>query len=95
MPGKVTITHHHNGSLVEVWVVPGAARSEIAGSYDGAVRVRVAAPPEAGKANRAASLLLKRNLRARDVYLERGARSRRKQFVVVGLEPSEVEARLG
>ena len=95
MPGRITIADHNDGSLIEVWVVPGAARSEIGGPHDGAVRVRVAAAPEAGKANQAVARLLKRHLGARDVYLVRGLHSRRKQFVVVGMDPTEVAARLG
>ena len=35
-----------------VRIVPRASRSEIAGEYDGALRVRVAAPPVDGAANR-------------------------------------------
>ena len=37
--------------LVEVKAVPGASRSEVGGLRDGALLVRVAAPPEKGKAN--------------------------------------------
>ena len=37
--------------LVEVKVVPGASVSRVAGIRDGALLVRVAAPPEKGKAN--------------------------------------------
>ena len=94
MPARITITDHSDGSLIEVWVVPGAARSEMGGPHDGAVRVRVTAAPEAGKANEAAARLLKRHLGARDVYIVRGLHSRRKQFVVVGKKLTEVAARL-
>ena len=40
-------------TIVDVWVVPGANRSEIVGVHNDALRVRVAAPPEHGEANRA------------------------------------------
>ena len=41
-----------NGSLVfRVRVVPRASRSEITGEHDGALRVRIAAPPVEGAAN--------------------------------------------
>jgi uncharacterized protein (TIGR00251 family) len=51
-----------DGDDVLVWVkaVPGASRDEIAGVLGGRLKVRVAAPPEGGKANRAIAMLLAR-----------------------------------
>ena len=40
------------GLTFAVRVVPRASRSEIAGEYNGALRVRIAAPPVEGAANR-------------------------------------------
>jgi uncharacterized protein (TIGR00251 family) len=41
-----------NGSLTfKVRVVPRASRSEVVGEHDGALRVRIAAPPVDGAAN--------------------------------------------
>ena len=37
--------------LLDVKVVPGASRTEVAGMKDGRLRLRVAAAPEDGKAN--------------------------------------------
>jgi len=85
---------HADGTLLDVWVVPGARRSEIVGAYDGALRVRIAAAPEDGNANRAVAELLKRELEATGVYLEKGPRSRRKQFVIEGRTPNELSTRL-
>jgi uncharacterized protein (TIGR00251 family) len=41
-----------NGVTFSVRVVPRASRSEVAGLHDGALRIRVAAPPVEGAANR-------------------------------------------
>jgi uncharacterized protein (TIGR00251 family) len=42
----------NNGTLTfKVRVVPRASRSEIVGEHDGALRVRIAAPPVDGAAN--------------------------------------------
>jgi uncharacterized protein (TIGR00251 family) len=42
-----------DGSVTfQVYVVPRASRSEIAGEHNGALRVRLAAPPVDGAANR-------------------------------------------
>jgi uncharacterized protein YggU (UPF0235/DUF167 family) len=70
--------------------VPRAASTEIAGVHDGAVRIRVAAAPEKGKANAAAAAALSAALGALPVRLERGAASRRKRFVVVGASAAQV-----
>lgn len=79
------------GVVVEVWAIPGASVSAIDGFHDGALRVRVAAAPEGGAANRAIQKLLKRATRARKVQLIRGAESRRKTFLLEGV--SEVTVR--
>ena len=83
---------HADGSLVDVWAVPGASRIEIAGLHDGAVRIRVAASPEGGKANRAIERLLVA-VAGSEVELVRGHRSRRKRFRVNEVSP-EVLVRL-
>ncbi len=95
MAGEITISPHPEGSLIDVWVVPGARRNEIVGSHDGALRVRVAALPEGGKANEAVTTLLEKTLGARGVYLERGARHRRKRFVIVAMAPADIRAIVG
>jgi uncharacterized protein len=50
----VNVIHYSQGRSLTfaVRVVPRASRSEIAGEHDGALRIRVAAPPVAGAANR-------------------------------------------
>lgn len=53
-------------------VVPGAARSEVAGVLGDRLKVRVAAPAEGGKANRAVEKLLKDWLGATDVEVVAG-----------------------
>ncbi len=56
------------GAAFAVKVVPGASRSAVVGIWDDAVRVSVAAPPEAGKAN-----LAVRKLLAEALGVKRGA----------------------
>ncbi len=92
---NLVIAPHPDGSIVDVWVVPRARRTEVAGIHDGALRVRVATAPERGRANRAVVRLLKRTTGAREVYLDAGAQARRKRFVVVGLDSVELASLLG
>jgi uncharacterized protein len=76
--------------VVEVKAVPGAARSEVAGLRDGALLVRVAAPPEKGKANEELRACLARalGLPKSGIEIVAGAASRRKRISV----PAECES---
>jgi uncharacterized protein len=68
--------------LVEVKVVPGASESRSAGLRDGALLVRIAAPPEKGKANEELRAVLARELGLpkSEIVLVSGALSRRKRL---------------
>ena len=76
---------HDGGVVVDVWVVPGASRTEVVGAHDGALKIRVAAPPEGGKANRAVREVLVEYFDCTDATLVRGATSRRKQWLLSGI----------
>lgn len=78
--------------LVEVKAVPGASRSETAGLRDGALLVRVAAPPEKGKANEELRACLAKALGVpkSSIELVAGSGSRRKRISL----PAETEAAL-
>jgi len=82
---------HPAGTLVDVWVVPGASTSEIVGEHDGALRIRVSAPPERGKANRAVARLLAERLPGHRVTVVAGSKGRRKQVLVEGASLQAVE----
>jgi uncharacterized protein (TIGR00251 family) len=77
-------------------VTPGSRKQEIAGWHGDALRVRVNAPPERGKANDAAVRLVASalDLPARQVTLERGATSRDKVLKIEGLSEEEMLRRL-
>lgn len=65
--------------LIDVWTVPGAKRSEVVGVHGGALRVRVAAPPSEGRANRELVAVLT-GLLETQVILEKGSRGRSKRL---------------
>jgi uncharacterized protein (TIGR00251 family) len=79
-----------------VRVVPRASRDKIAGIHDGAVRIRLTAPPVEGAANEALVAFLSSVLRVpkRDIELVSGQTARNKVVSVSGLSPEEVLARL-
>ena len=64
--------------------------------HDGGLKVAVTAAPEAGKANKAIGGVLAKALGVSrsQVRLVRGMTSRQKRFVIVGLTPEAVRARL-
>ena len=51
------------GLTFTVRIVPRASRSEIAGEYNGALRIRIAAPPVDGAANRELIRLLAKSFK--------------------------------
>jgi len=79
-----------------VKVVPGASRSEIAGWLGDALKVRVAAPPERGKANAAVAALIcdALDLPGGSARVVAGAASPRKVLEISGLEEDEIYRRL-
>ncbi|TXH56784.1 MAG: DUF167 domain-containing protein [Burkholderiaceae bacterium] len=76
-----------------VSVVPNARRSGADGLHDGALRVRLAAPPVDGKANEAllAWLADTLGLRRRDLALVRGQTARRKWVEIDASASSVIE----
>ena len=73
-----------DGVLLQLSVVPNARRTEVDGLHDGALRVRLAAPPIDGRANEALVAWLAKSLSVpkRDVEVLRGESSRRKQVAI-------------
>ncbi|MEZ5294506.1 MAG: DUF167 domain-containing protein [Vicinamibacterales bacterium] len=90
------VTEGPGGTYVAVRVVPRAARSALAGERDGALVVRVAAPPVDGKANDALVSFLAAvlDVPARAVTVARGDTSRHKRIFINGLAPADVRRRL-
>jgi uncharacterized protein YggU (UPF0235/DUF167 family) len=91
------VRDHPEGASLRVRAVPGARATGVAGLHAGALRVRVAAPPAAGRANAAllAFLAGRLGLRPRDLRLAAGASGRDKLVVIRGRTPEQVRAALG
>jgi uncharacterized protein len=81
---------------IEVYIQPGASRTELAGVHDGAIKIRVAAPPVDGAANRALIDFIARQLgiAKRSVRLVSGETRRRKILEIDGLTPELISAAL-
>jgi uncharacterized protein (TIGR00251 family) len=81
---------------IAVHAQPGAGRTQVVGRHGDAVKIRVAAPPEAGRANDALAGVLAEafGVAAKDVELVSGQASRQKRFRVAGVAPDDVEQRV-
>lgn len=71
--------------LIRVKAVPGASRDQIAGVLGDRLKVKVAAPPEGGKANRAICALIAKELGVKSAQVE----------VVSGATSAEKVVRVG
>jgi uncharacterized protein (TIGR00251 family) len=82
-------------ALIAVKAVPGASRDSVAGRLGERLKVRIAAPPEGGKANRAICELLASELgvRAGDVEVVQGHGRAEKVVRVVGVSADAVAAK--
>jgi uncharacterized protein (TIGR00251 family) len=87
------ITPHSNGAVLEVWVVPGVTRDQLVGPHGHALKVRVAAPAESGKANEALLRQLKGAFGVK-VELLTGSGSRSKRVLLLGVTPDEARQKL-
>lgn len=69
-----------------LYVQPGAKRTEVAGLHDGALKIRLAAPPVDGLANKALLkyLAMLFDVPVRQIKLQQGDKSRRKVVIVTG-----------
>lgn len=82
--------------IVRLHVQPGAGRTAVVGRHGAALKVRVAAPPEGGRANEACRALIAEtfSVAVADVELVSGPSSRLKRFRIAGIEPEAFRRRL-
>lgn len=81
---------------LNVRVIPNASRDVIVGWHAGALKIKVSAQPESGKANQAVCALLAKQLKLqkRAVTVVSGATSQTKRLQVVGLSEEAVRRQL-
>lgn len=83
---------HNSQARIAAHVHPNARRSEVVGFTDGVLRVRIAAPPINGRANRELISLLSDllGIARSSLSIEKGATSRNKTIAVNGLGQQQV-----
>jgi uncharacterized protein (TIGR00251 family) len=90
------VSFSEKGVELLIRVHPNAARNELAGFVEGVLRVKVAAPPVKGRANKEliAFLAQKLGLSKGDLVILKGHTSRNKVISIAGLTREELNRRL-
>jgi hypothetical protein len=93
----IKLTAKDGGVIFAVRVQPRASKSEVAGELDGALKVRLAAPPVDGEANEELIRFLAKllDVSRREIALISGQTSKNKIVRVDGISIEEVERVLG
>lgn len=91
------MTDSESHTVLLIRAVPNASRNAVVGLTGDAVKVKIQAPPEDGKANKAlikflAGLL---NVPKSAITLESGHTSRNKRINIQGIQEKEVRQKLG
>lgn len=83
------------GAFLAVKAVPGAKRDQVAGVLGDRLKVRVAAPPEDGRANKAICVLLAAELgrKAREVEVVQGHSNPEKTVRITGASAADIRAK--
>ncbi len=81
---------------IETRIIPRASRNEIVGIEDGVARIRVTSPPVDGKANKAVSELLSKQLDVpkKNIRIVSGEKSRNKRIRIKGISADEFLMRM-
>jgi len=93
---QLKIQQAGNSVIFSVKVVPRSSKTSIAGILGGMLKVKLAAAPEKGKANKAVAELLakKLGLKKSQIELVAGETSHQKRFLVRGINTRELAERI-
>ena len=89
-------TYKDGRVLLRVHVQPRASRNLFTGIHDGALKLAISAPPLEGKANAAVIKFLASflGIKKKDLEIKHGLQSRRKTFLVGGIEAKDIRERI-
>lgn len=87
----IRLTEKNNALIFTVRAVPRASKSEIVGSHDGALKIRLASPPVEGAANLELVKILSKTLGVSRNAIEilSGQTARTKQVKISGISPED------
>ncbi len=81
---------------LKIKVIPGASRNQVSGWWGDRLKIRVQAPPESGKANKAVINVIEKSfvLLKGTVQIESGFTSSKKVITISGYTDHEITAKL-
>ncbi len=90
---ELNIQQIDNDAVFQVKIVASSSRTAVAGRLDGMLKIKVAAPPEKGKANQAIIKFLAKELgvKKRQVVIASGLTSTIKQIRITDITTSDIE----
>ena len=92
MDSDYKIIQETNSIQITVKIVPGSSKTAHAGILDGMLKIKIAAPPEKGKANKALITYLSKKLAIKktDIEIVSGQTNPVKYLRIVGTEISKL-----
>ena len=96
MTNMVLLRESKNGLTFDIQVIPHASRAEISGVQEGALKIKVTAPPVEGAANEACIKLLAKELGLKKSRMEisSGAKSRKKTVMIKDISKEELQIKI-
>ena len=91
------ITKTERGFKLTLFIQPKASKNEIIGPHNGALKIKITAPPVDGKANAALVEFLSEilDIPKRQIEILKGQTGRNKSVEIFGLNENELRAKLG
>ena len=95
--GQLSVKETDGGIVFTAKIVPGSSRTCISGLLDGMVKVKVAAPPEKGKANQCliAFLAKRLHIKKNNVTIVSGVATPVKKLSIAGVAKENLLRELG
>ena len=95
--GELAIQEVNGGVVFKVKAVPGSSRTTVGGLLDGMLKVKIAAPPEKGKANQCLIEFLAKKLGTKKnaISIITGQTNPIKQVQVMGMSGQTLLKKLG
>lgn len=96
MTNMVLLRESKKGLTFDIQVIPHASRAELVGAQNGALKIKVTAPPVEGAANEACIKLLAKELGLKKSQMEisSGAKSRKKTVMIKDINKEELETKI-
>ncbi len=88
------ISETKDGVLFKIRVIPRSSRSEVAGIQNGALKIKIKAPPVEGKANEECIRFLSElfGVARRHIAIAGGATSKNKRISIQGIAKRDIES---